>query len=393
MSTLSGLKKVVSMNFFSEKRYVKSENIWFLRKKKILFSLMSYPLFVAVSAKVLFICKKLKFPYGIFLRNNIFRLFCAGENLSECKQTYINLQKKNITSCFFYTCEDESSEESYEENFQETLETMGFISKISTKTQRKFSIVKFTGLTSYSSLSRKENNKDQKVFLKRFSKLCSVAQELNISFMVDAEESWIQDYIDRIVLESMKKHNKIYACVYTTVQMYRHDRLEYLKSLIDIAKKQKFFVGVKLVRGAYMDKEFDFAKIKGTKNPIYSSKSETDHAYDEALKLCFANLDHVSLFAGSHNEESMDLFANMYQNLKEPRLQEKVMSSQLYGLGDYLSDKLAANKIPVCKYIPYGPVEKALPYLIRRAQENTWTSEGAVKEKAYINKLINNLKK
>jgi proline dehydrogenase len=390
---LNGLIKVViNMMFLKSPKSLSGERIYFLYQKKILFSLLSYPVFVNLSATVLFLLRRLHLPYGFFLRNNIFRLFCAGENVSDCQKVHLSLHKKSITSCFFYTCEDESSEEVYEENVKETLNTMSLVSKIENFNYNRFAVIKFTGMTSSEVLSIGRSEKAYGKFIARFDALCSKALELDVNFMVDAEESWFQNIIDEAVLLKMKEYNKKRSYIYTTIQMYRKDRLEYLKFLVEKAKKENFFVGIKLVRGAYLEKEKEYSKEKNKEDILYSSKSETDRAYAEALKYCFSNLDTVSLFAGSHNEESMDLFIKLYNNIKNPLFKEKVIASQLYGIGDYLTAKLSDNKVPVCKYVPYGPVEKALPYLLRRAQENTWTSKSAVKEKQYISKLIKDLK-
>ena len=209
------------------------------------------------------------------------------------------------------------------------------------------------------------------VLHQRLERICQANFDANVPVYIDAEESWIQPAIDRLVETMMAKLNKEQAIVFQTVQMFRHDRLEYLKSLIEKARREGFKVGVKIVRGAYLDKENKRAQEMGYPTPIQPTKQATDDDYNEALKLCIENIDWVELCAGTHNELSSKYLAYLMNEKGLQNDHPNVYFSQLYGMSDYMSFNLAAAGYNVSKYLPYGPVKFTLPYLIRRAKENT----------------------
>ena len=207
--------------------------------------------------------------------------------------------------------------------------------------------------------------------IERFNEICSLAHERDVKILVDAEESWIQDAIDQIVLKMMLKYNKEKAVVYNTSQMYRHDRLKYLNSLKEIAKKEGIFIGIKLVRGAYIEKENKRALKNNYKSPICSSKHLTDINFNNVAEFILSNLTLFSFFSGTHNEKSIYKIIDIMNSKKIDNNDSKIWFGQLYGMSDNISFNLAKNGFNVIKYLPFGPIKKVIPYLIRRAEENT----------------------
>ena len=205
----------------------------------------------------------------------------------------------------------------------------------------------------------------------RFELICKTAHEKDVLLLVDGEESWMQDAADELVTNMMRKYNKEKAIVFNTLQMYRWDRLDYLKSLHEIAKTENFHIGMKLVRGAYMEKEHKRATEKGYPTPICKCKEATDANYDAAVKYMMEHIDRMAIFAGTHNEESSYLLMDLMQKNSISKNDTKVWFGQLYGMSDNISYNLAANGYNNAKYLPFGPVRDVMPYLIRRAQENT----------------------
>ncbi|HXF42587.1 MAG TPA: proline dehydrogenase family protein, partial [Pyrinomonadaceae bacterium] len=242
-----------------------------------------------------------------------------------------------------------------------------------------FAVFKMSGIAPLGTLERMSQKKrlDAKGQAKcerihsRVNEICEAAHKLGQPVFIDAEESWIQDAIDRLATEMMERYNRETPIVYNTIQLYRKGRLEYLKQSRRQAKADGYFYAVKLVRGAYMEKERNRAAELGLESPIYDTKSETDSDYDASLAYCLKHIDSVAFVAGTHNEKSVaTLVKLMYESRVLPS-DKRIHFSQLYGMSDNLSFVLAKNGYNVCKYVPYGPVEDAIPYLIRRAQENT----------------------
>jgi len=222
----------------------------------------------------------------------------------------------------------------------------------------------------------------------RMYRICEVAAEKGIGVLVDAEESWIQDPVDRLVIDMMSIFNKEKPIVYNTIQLYRHDRLQFLKMSHRIAKQKQFKLAVKLVRGAYMEKERERAIEKGYPSPIQPDKESTDRDYNEAVHYCIDNIDDVALIVASHNEESNLLAAQLLDNKGIPHNHPYVHFSQLYGMSDNITFNLAKSGYSVSKYLPFGPIREVIPYLMRRAQENTSVSGQTGRELSLINKEL-----
>ena len=232
-----------------------------------------------------------------------------------------------------------------------------------------------------------------KIIFDRFDRICKKASEKNVKILIDAEESWIQDSIDSIVLMMMKKYNKQKTIVFNTVQMYRHDRLEYLKNLHNSSKQNDFKIGIKLVRGAYIEKENIRAKKLNYKSPICESKKASDDNYNSGVRFIISNLDKFNLFCGTHNEESIYKIINMIDQMGIERNSDKIWFGQLFGMSDHITFNLANENYNVVKYLPYGPIKEVMPYLIRRAEENTSVKGQTSRELTLIKNEISRRRK
>ena len=205
----------------------------------------------------------------------------------------------------------------------------------------------------------------------RMNTICITAKKNDVPILVDAEESWFQNAIDDLVEEQMQRHNTEKVIVYNTIQLYRKDRLDFLKRSFEKAQSGGYKLGVKLVRGAYMEKERERAKDQGYPSPIHDSKSDTDRNYDLALEFCVNNFPNIQLVAGTHNEDSSKRLVSLMTDNNIQPSDSHIYFSQLYGMSDNISYNLAAGNYNVVKYVPYGPILDVMPYLIRRAEENT----------------------
>jgi proline dehydrogenase len=310
------------------------------------------------------------------IKRTIFRQFVGGENINDCSEAIARLAKYNIGTILDYSVEGKESEADFEHCLQETLQT---ISKAKGDDNIPFCVFKVTGLARLAilekvsageKLSTLEHEEWQRV-KKRVSTICASAMENSQPIFIDAEESWIQAAIDELADENMQARNREKTIVYNTFQLYRNDRLNFLKKSIAHAKTNGYYLGAKLVRGAYMEKERERAKKLNYPSPVHNSKEETDHDYDAAVLLCVENIDMVSLCAGTHNEESSMKLVNLMKDKNISPSDHRIYFSQLLGMSDHISYNLSLNGYNVAKYVPYGPVKEVLPYLIRRAQENT----------------------
>jgi len=345
-----------------------------LKRSYILFKLISNQFLVKIGAKTAPLALNIGFK-GL-IKSTIFKQFVGGENIHDCSQTVAELGKYNIGTILDYSVEGKESENDFEHCLNETLET---INKAKSDVNIPFCVFKVTGLARFDLLvkvSSKENLSESEItewnkVKARVDKICKSAFESNQAIFIDAEESWIQPAIDEMANENMAAYNKSKAIVYNTYQMYRHDRLAFLNQTIEKGKANGFHVGAKLVRGAYMEKERKRAAELNYLSPIQPSKETCDKDYEAALKLCVENIQMMGLCAGTHNEKSsLFLVELMKQNNIQPS-DKRIFFSQLLGMSDHISYNLSLNGYNVAKYVPYGPVKDVLPYLIRRAQENT----------------------
>lgn len=344
-----------------------------------LFKIIGFNWLVRISPPLVHTALALRLPIKGLISATVFKHFCGGEKITDCESTIQKLHEFGIGTILDYSVEGKESEADFESCLQQTLAT---IDRAKGDAAIPFSVFKPTGIARFALLEKKNagfmlsqsEQEEYARFIDRFDRICKKGAENNVPIFIDAEESWIQSTIDEVAMEMMRKYNRNHAIVFNTLQLYRHDRLAYLTACIAEANATGFYAGFKLVRGAYMEKERARALKMGYASPIQPDKSATDRDYNAALRLCLSNTQRVSICAGSHNEESNLLLTQLMQEAGLPNNHPNIWFSQLYGMSDHISFNLSKQKYNVCKYVPYGPVTAVLPYLIRRAQENTSVS-------------------
>lgn len=362
------------ISFDNTENAFKSKSNKNLKQSYWLFKLIGNPAIVNLGAALGPL--SLKIGFKSLIKNTIFKQFVGGESITECNNAIEELSKYNIGTILDYSVEGKESEQDFEKCFNETIRT---IEKAYNDKNIPFCVFKVTGLARFvllekislnQTLTEAEKIEWQNVE-KRVNTICETAANKNQAIFVDAEESWIQPAIDELVNKNMAIHNKQDVIVYNTYQLYRHDRLTFLQNTLNDALKNNYKVGAKLVRGAYMEKERKRAIEKNYTSPIQPNKQNSDNDYNNALTFCVENINSIALCAGTHNEESSLHLVNLMQKHNLTPNDKRIYFSQLYGMSDHISYNLSLNNYNVAKYVPYGPVNEVLPYLIRRAQENT----------------------
>jgi proline dehydrogenase len=347
-----------------------------LNRSYWLFKMVSNSTFVNIGKSLTTFAINTHLPIKGLIKATIFKQFCGGETIEECDRAITELAKFKIGTILDYSVEGKESETDFDNCKTETIET---IQKAKTNFNIPFCVFKVTGLARFALLekvSAKENltAEEQKEFGKvqlRVSAICKAAYDAGVPIFIDAEESWIQEAIDTLANQMMVLYNTEKAIVYNTYQLYRKDRLSYLRHSFEKAKENNYFLGAKLVRGAYMEKERARAIEKNYPSPIQDTKENTDRDYDAAVEFCLENIDRIAICAGTHNENSSMKLAELMKQKNIPADNKNIYFSQLLGMSDHISYNLANAGYNVAKYVPYGPVREVLPYLIRRAQENT----------------------
>jgi proline dehydrogenase len=360
-----------------------------LRRSYMLFKAIGYNWLVNAGPVLVKTSFRLRLPIKGLVRATVFKQFCGGESMNDCDATMRHLYSYGIGSILDYSVEGKEAEQEFDHTMEETIAT---VLKAKGNRQIPFCVFKVTGLARFDLLAKvnagQSLSEDERTeFLKveqRIERICKTAYENNVRIFIDAEESWIQDAIDALAVKMMAKFNTSRAIVFNTIQLYRHDRLAYLKNSFDEARRVGYFYGVKLVRGAYMEKERERAAKMGYQSPIQPDKQASDRDYDQALRFCLDHIDFISLCAGSHNENSSMLLTSIMAQKGLANNDERIYFSQLFGMSDHISYNLSAAGYNVAKYLPYGPVEAVLPYLIRRAQENTSAKGQAGRELTLI---------
>ena len=346
-----------------------------LKRSYWLFKIIGWNWLIKISPALLKIFMPLWIPIPI-IKATIFKQFCGGESIRECDETINTLGAQNVKTILDYSVEGIEDEKVFDENVIEALEA---ITKAKTNPNIPFSVFKPTGFGKFKILQKVNSKKtltqseeaEYERLVNRIDKICAAGAEKNVPLFIDAEESWIQDAIDAIVLEMMRKYNKEKAIIYNTAQMYRWDRIAYLKELNSISRNESFKFGVKLVRGAYIEKERARAEKMGYEDPMQKTKENTDKDFNLALKFCVENIDNISFCCASHNEEST---LSLIELMKENNINindDRVYFAQLLGMSDHISMNMSKSGFNIAKYVPYGPIKDVTPYLIRRAQENT----------------------
>jgi proline dehydrogenase len=347
-----------------------------LKQSYWLFKMISSPVMVKFGSAATKAALGLHLPISGMVKATIFKQFCGGENIAECSGTIENLGKFNIGTILDYSVEGKETEKDFERTCLEIIHT---VERAAGNSKIPFSVFKTTGIARLPMLEKKSSSKalsaediaEWEAVVKRVDQICATAHQLKVPVFIDAEESWIQPAIDALALEMMNKYNKESAIVYNTYQLYRKDRYDFLAGNILEASQQNFFLGAKLVRGAYMEKERERAASQGYPSPIQDNKEATDRDFDRAVALCMENIERVAFCAGTHNEKSSATLVDLMKKKSLPNTDKRIYFSQLLGMSDHISYNMAAQGYCVAKYVPYGPVREVLPYLIRRAQENT----------------------
>ena len=347
-----------------------------INRSLLIFSIISNPVISKSLITLLKILIKLKMPVGFFIKHTIFKQFCGGTNINNAKTTIDKLWKSKIGSILDYSVEGKDKEVDFKRVKNETINN---IIKASKSSKIPFAVFKPTGLTKFSLLEKINSNQnlnsneiiEKQKFINRIEEICKTSYNYKTPVFVDAEESWIQDGIDMIVLSMMKKYNKKEVYIYNTLQMYRTDRLNYLNKIISVAKKEKFLLGIKLVRGAYHQQEINRALKLKYDIPVFKTKNKSDESFNKSLKICCDNINHISICAGTHNEYSSQLLIDLMKKNNIEKSDPRIYFSQLLGMCDHISYNIAEHGFNTAKYVPYGPIKDVIPYLIRRAEENT----------------------
>ena len=347
-----------------------------LNRSYWLFKMVSNRTFVSIGKSLTTFAIQTHLPIKGLIKATIFKQFCGGETIEECDKAIKELAKFNIGTILDYSVEGKESEIDFDACSAETIAT---IAKAKNDKSIPFCVFKVTGMARFDllekvsskiALSAPENLEFERI-QNRVNAICKAANIAGVPVFIDAEESWIQEAIDELANQMMVLYNKEKAIVYNTYQLYRKDRLPYLKKSFEVAQQLNYFLGAKLVRGAYMEKERNRAIEKDYPSPIQETKENTDADYDSAVEFCTENISQIAICAGTHNENSTMKLADLMQKKNIPSDTKNIYFSQLLGMSDHISFNLANANFNVAKYVPYGPVNEVLPYLIRRAQENT----------------------
>ena len=382
-----------------------------LKSAHFLFSTMGSPLLVKLGLKMMPAAIKMHIPFTkTIIRKTIFRQFVGGETLEQTSVVADRLEKYHVEVILDYGVEGgDDGEEGYN---NATLEFIKVINYAATQNNIPFISIKVTGIVRFSLLEKidasmhdsegtlmkryyrviellsPEEKEEWHRAVKRMLNICEVAGRKKIGVLVDAEETWIQDPVDAISILMMDTFNKETAVVYNTIQLYRHDRLSFLKDSYEAATTRRFILGAKLVRGAYMEKERNRAEASGYPSPIQPSKEATDKDYNEAVAFSIDHLENLATIVATHNEES-NLYATQLLDKNElPHDHKHIHFSQLYGMSDNITFNLAKEGFSVSKYLPFGPIKDVIPYLMRRAQENSSVSGQTGRELGLIKKEL-----
>jgi len=347
-----------------------------LERAYFLFKMIDNEPLVRIGTAVTNFALKAHLPVESLIRVTVFDHFCGGTTEDDCLSVVDKMFTKGVSSVLDYSVEGKEEEEQFDAALQMTLKTIEFAKE---RKAIPFAVFKPTGLGRFylyekigekQPLTLEEQNEWNRV-VARFDLICKTAYDKDVALLIDAEESWMQDAADELVTDMMRKYNKKKAIVFNTLQLYRWDRLDYLKKLNDQAKVEGFYIGMKIVRGAYMEKENNRAEEMGYPTPICESKEATDINYDATMIYMMDNLDVMSIFAGTHNESSSYKLIEMMESRGISKNDNRIWFGQLYGMSDNISYNLAKYGFNVAKYLPFGPVRDVMPYLIRRAEENT----------------------
>lgn len=369
-----------------------------LKEAYRLFKMLGSPTVMLFGKYLTLAALKLRLPMKWAVRNTIFKHFCGGETIDQCEGVINNLDAFGIGTILDYSVEGKEDRDSYDATCEEILRT---VEKAAGNPKIPFCVVKVTGICSNNMLEKVSlgaelttQEKDEYNRLQyRLERIAKACYKTGTPLFVDAEHSWMQKAIDDLVMSLMAKYNKEKPVVFNTLQMYRHDRMEHLRNAFITAMNGNFYYGVKLVRGAYMEIERERAAEKGYPDPIQPNKAATDNDYNEALMFCLDHLDRIAFCVATHNEESSLLVVREMERRKIDKSNNHIYFSQLYGMSDHISFNLSKAGYLVAKYVPYGPIKEVMPYLIRRAEENTSVAGQSGRELTLLKREMERRKK
>lgn len=364
------------INFSDTATAFKNKSNTDLKKSYLLFSTISSPAIVHLGKVLTEFSFKYKLPVKGLIKSTVFNQFCGGESIDTCSLAIDKLTSAGVGSILDYSVEGKESEADFDRTMNTVIKSIEFAA---TRRGVPIAVFKPTGMGRFAIYEKKSSNElltseeiaEWSTVVSRYTRICDAAEKFNIPVMVDAEESWIQDSIDDLVAELQMKYNKERVVVMNTIQFYRHDRLEFLKKSLKHAEENGYFYGIKTVRGAYMEKERERAAELNYPSPIQPDKESSDRDYDAGIRLIMENIHRVHFVCGTHNETSSQLLVSIMAEKGIDPGDPRVWFAQLYGMSDHISFNLAAAGYNVVKYLPFGPVEDVMPYLIRRAEENT----------------------
>ncbi len=362
-----------------------------LERAYFLFKMIANEPLVRIGTAMTNFAIKAHLPVEGLIRATVFDHFCGGVSEEDCLPVVDKMYAKGVCSVLDYSVEGQEGDDPFDSALATILKILDFVKE---KDSIPFAVFKPTGFGRFAlyekvgkgtPLTPSEEAEWLRV-INRFDKVCQKAYDLDVSLLIDGEESWMQDAADQVVEDLMRKYNKKRAIVFNTLQMYRWDRMDYLKELHEKAKKEGFRIGMKVVRGAYMERENERAQEKGYKSPICENKKATDANFDAAISYMVEHVDTISLFAGTHNEESSYHLMRLMSNANIANDDSRIWFGQLFGMSDHISFNLSDKKYNVAKYLPFGPVRDVMPYLIRRAEENTSVSGQTTRELSLLKK-------
>lgn len=357
-----------------------------LRNAYLLFNTIKHPDLVKFASAASTLALNIHFPVAWAIKPTLYKQFVGGETLDDCTKTIDHLMKFNVRSTLDFSAEGKQTPEGIKATFDETMRSIDFAKGNDKLAYAVFkpSTVITDELLAKASEKREELTieevKEFREYKERFMAFCQRAYDNNVRLIVDAEDYCFQDAIDELTDEAMRKFNKKRAIVFATLQMYRHDRMPYLKRILADATEKGYIAGVKFVRGAYMEAERARAAAMGYPDPICKDKQATDDNYNAAVQFTIENIEHLEMFMGTHNEESNYKLAKLMDKKGLSHGDKRIFFAQLLGMSDNISFNLAHEGYNVTKYVPYAKVRDVLPYLIRRAEENTSVAGQTLRE-------------
>jgi proline dehydrogenase len=362
-----------------------------LERAYFLFKMIANEPLVKIGTAMTNFAIKAHLPVEGLIRATVFDHFCGGVSEEDCLSVIDNMYTKGVYSILDYSAEGKEVDNQFDSALEKTLEILDFVKE---KDAIPFAVFKPSGFGRFKLYEKvsagveltESESAEWGRLVNRYEKVCKKAHDLEVALLIDAEESWMQNAADDLALQMMRKYNKEKAIVYNTFQMYRWDRMDYLKKLHKIASEENFKIGAKVVRGAYMEKENERAQEKGYTSPICKNKKETDANFDAAVAYSMEHLEHIAIFAGTHNEESSLKLISLMQERNLDPSDDHIWFGQLFGMSDHITYNLVAHGYNAVKYVPYGPVRDVMPYLIRRAEENTSVAGQTSRELALIQK-------